>query len=161
MNNTTRETEIKYSRYFKNQEWLLNVYIIKSSNLEVISEEEILLVMEEKILQLEQTYMSQEFDYFRTGFAFLHYGNRGVDLSIWHIGRWGSTFEVFCCSWYCYGRDITKMEILDSAEPVFCQYEIGYILKELNICLSILQKINYDEQFRKMYIEKWRKRMQV
>lgn len=137
---------------YLNGSWQLNTYLIRSNAQESVSTETIFNLIEKHLLLLEKNCMSDEFDYYRTGFVFLHYGNRGVDLTIWHIGRWGTTFETYICSWYCYNRDIWNMEQLDSAEPMLCQYEMKSLIKEIEHISSLVE---YDdiETIRKHYLE--------
>ena len=156
MNKLIRNTEIRNAVSFLNESWLLNLYIIRSDRNEHIIDKTVESLIERHLLLLESTCMSDEFDYLRTGFVFLHYGDRGIDLSIWHIGKWGKTFEIFNCSWYCYDRNNENMELLDSAEPVFSMYEISLLTHELNICRKIFKKIESDNQFRILYIEEAR-----
>lgn len=134
-----------------NGEWLLNVYTIKSDPRESIDVTEEKKLLEKHLVLLEKKCMSVEFDYYKTGFVFLHFGNRGVDLTIWHVGRWGSTFETFVCSWYCYGRDIWNMEQLDSAEPVLCQYEAKLLISEISNITNLVE-CKTVEELRTMYL---------
>lgn len=152
MSELQRKSKIKYLQLFRNGKWLLNVYLIQSDVFEDIEDAQVNQLIESYLDILEKTCISDEFEYYRTGFAFLHYGNRGVDLTIWHYGRWGETFETYSCSWYCYGRETSNMELLDSAEPVMCQYEIIYIIDEFKAICEILKK-KQDICFRKRYIE--------
>lgn len=132
MDKLYRSTIVEKGVRFLNGEWLLNLYIIRSDVNEEIKFDENKELIEKHLHLLEENCMSDEFDYYKIGFAFLHFGNRGVDLTIWHIGRWGKTFEMYICSWYCYGRDIWNMEQLDSAEPMVCQYEMKYLINEID-----------------------------
>ncbi len=150
-NNLERNTEVYYLMYFKNKTWLLNVYIIKSDSNEYIKKSEIFSIIEKHLSLLEQNCISDEFCYFRTGFAIIHYGNRGVDLTIWHIGQWDKTYEIFSCSWYCYGRDTNNMELLNSAEPIICQYEIVLLSKEFASIANIIKSMNDFIDFRTKY----------
>lgn len=150
-----RPTTLQRTVYYNNRAWLLNTYVIRNNEKETISEQEVKNLIEKLILELESACFSDEFDYLKTGFAFLHYGNRGVNLSIWHFGKWGDTYELYNSSWYCYGRNTKEMELLDSAEPVLSQYELKLFLEELHICSELLEKINSPEQFKEMYIDKW------
>lgn len=151
MNDLHRTTKISYLRSFKNSSWLLNVYLIQSNKAEYVSDNVVEDLIEKYLEELEDKCISDEFDYFRTGFAFLHFGNRGVDLTIWHYGRWGKTFETYCCSWYCYNRDIEKMELLDSAEPVICQYETLYVIREMTALCEILESISENDNFKALF----------
>lgn len=153
--NNMRPITIDRAVYYNNKTWLLNTYVIKYNENESIPTYKNELLIENSISTLEKAYMTDEFEYLKTGFAFLHYGRRGINLSIWHWGKWDTTYELYNCSWYCYGRNIDKMELLDSAEPILSQYEIELLHKELHICSQILNEINLPEQFRKKYIEKW------
>ncbi len=116
---------------FNINNWILSIYVFKASETEFISFQEISKIIEMNLINLEKDCISTEFDYYRTGVAFLHYGRRGIELSIWHVGLWGNTFEYFCCTWYCYCRDVNNMELLDNAEPHLSQYEVEILSKEL------------------------------
>lgn len=151
MNSMNRKTKINYGVLFHNTEWLLNVYIIQSNEFEVINNTEAYNIIEIFLDDIESNCLSNEFTYFKTGFAFLHYGNRGIDLSIWHVGKWGNTYEIFNRTWYCYGRDIDKMEVLDDAEPVLSQYEISYLNTELGKIAEVIKDSPKKETFRKNY----------
>ena len=108
-----RNTQVKYGVFFQNADWVLNVYLIQSNKEEEILWENVYEIVERILLDIKDNCFSEEFMYLRTGFAFVHYGNRGINLSVWHVGRWGETYEIFNRVWYCYNRDIDKMEILD------------------------------------------------
>lgn len=153
--NNVRPITFKRAVYYHSETWLLNTYVIKYDENEIISTLESKLLIENSISILEATSMSDEFEYLKTGFAFLHYGRRGINLSIWHWGKWDTTFELYNCSWYCYGRNIDKMELLDSAEPVLSQHEIELLNNELHICNRLLKEISSAEQFREKYIDEW------
>ena len=154
MNNLNRLTQIKRGIFFSKYNWLLNIYIIQSNNYENVIWEEVQELIEKMLNDIETNCISEEFIYYRTGFIFVHYGNRGINLSIWHIGRWGETYEFFKRTWYCYGRDINKMETLDDAEPFLSQYEIFYLNEELIFISNIIKNISSDEEFREQYINK-------
>lgn len=156
MSRLQRATTTFYLQSFRNGSWLLNIYLIKSDKQEMISDNQVTQIIELYLNKLETSCLSEEFLYYRTGFAFLHYGTRGVDLTIWHYGKWGSTLETYCCSWYCYGRDISKMELLDSAEPVICQYEMLYIIEEISALCQILDNdasCDFRNEFRDYYLK--------
>ena len=90
--NNARSITKQGPTYYNNGTWLLNTYIIKSSESEVVSNQEIRALIECKVAEIEQSCMSCEFQYLKTGFVFLHYGMRGIDLSIWHLGKWSRQF---------------------------------------------------------------------
>ena len=138
----------------RNKHWLLNVFLIKANASEVISQDTVFQIIETHLSEIDNEYMSDEFEYFKTGFAFLHYGNRGVDLTIWHVGKWGNTFEVFSESWYCYNRDIHLMSILDHAEPVICQYELSLMCEELTAISMIIKNMNDEDIFQDAFYQK-------
>lgn len=152
MNRLKRTTTVKILQEFRNGSWLLNVYLIQSDKSEQILYDDVIAIIEKHLCELESRCMSPEFDYFRTGFAFLHYGNRGVDLTIWHYGKWGNTFETYSCSWYCYNRNLDAMELLNSAEPTICQYEVVDVVNELTALCKILQGYP-EENFRTLFTE--------
>lgn len=156
MNNLKRSTTTYYLQKFHNGKWLLNVYLIKSDCNENTPISQVYKIIDSHLNKLEETCISTEFEYYRTGFAFLHYGNRGIDLTIWHYGKWGNTFETYCCSWYCYGRNTNNMELLDSAEPVICQYEILHLINELNDIGSMVStdERSFRDEYTRYYEEK-------
>ena len=151
MNNLSRETKVKHGVFFESVDWMLNVYIIQSNKEENILWKEVYEIIERILHDIENNCVSEEFTYFRTGFAFVHYGNRGINLSVWHVGKWGKTYEIFNRAWYCYNREIDKMEILDDAEPVLSQYEIVYLDIELNSIAIILKEMSANIEFRQQY----------
>ena len=51
-------------------EWLLNVYTIKSNAGESIIDSEKRALIEKHLLLIEKNCMSNEFDYYKVGFAF-------------------------------------------------------------------------------------------
>lgn len=157
MDKLHRSTKISYLKRFQNNHWLLNLYLIKSNEYELISDDVVEALIEKYLSELESNCISTEFEYYRTGFAFLHYGNRGVDLTVWHYGRWGKTFEIYSCSWYCYNRDIETMELLDSAEPVICQYEMAYIINEISNVYDMLKDMSEGEDFSTAYMKYYAK----
>lgn len=151
MNDLSRDTNVEYGKLFLHDKWLLNVYLIRSNPNEEITSSVITQLLNKHLQLLEKNNMSEEFDYYRTGFAFLHFGNRGVDLTIWHIGRWGTTFETFICSWYCYNRDIWNMEQLNAAEPMLCQYERKLLNYEISNISSLISCDSISE-IRRQYL---------
>src|SRR6476646_11162176 len=82
------------------------------------------------IVEIDTHYLSNEFEYFRTGFVLGHVGQRGICVSVWHWGTWGTTHEIFNHSWYCYGRDYRLLKPLDRKEPVFCEFEVPILVEE-------------------------------
>lgn len=156
-----RYTQFYPLQSFLGRTWKLNLYVIKSNKDEELSNEYINSLVEMYLKELEHTCISEEFDYYRVGFAFLHFGNRGVDLTFWHYGSWGTTFEIYSCSWYCYGRNTSQMELLDSAEPVICQYEVGHFSKELSVLQKVIGKCGLcssKESFVSQFIHEVEKR---
>lgn len=152
MNEIKRKTKVTYGVYFKETKWMLNIYLIQSDTEEKISEKEIYDIINKALKDIEENSISEEFVYFRTGFALLHYGNRGINLSIWHVGQWGNTYEIFKKVWYCYNRDYSQMDLLDDAEPVLCQYEIIIFNNELNVIANTITRLSDGECFREKYI---------
>lgn len=154
MNNVSRDIRKISNVYFLGKEWLLDVYIIKYDRDELIDEQDARSIIEKCLYQLELECLSDEFEYFKTGFAFLHFGRRGIDLSVWHIGKWGGTYEYFSCTWYCYGRDPQNMELLNSAEPKLSQYEVDLLRLELQENNNMLYGGLSGLQFREMFLKK-------
>lgn len=138
-------------KYFVDQKWLLDVYVIRYNDDEVIDDELSFEIINDCLRVLESKCLSEEFEYFKTGMAFLHFGRRGIDLSVWHIGIWGSTYEYFSSTWYCYERNYKNMELLDDAEPRISQYEINMLAKEL-LSINDLLLVNMSaSDFRKLF----------
>ena len=141
-------------KFFFNQEWLLDIYVIKYDRNEIIDDKLLFGIISNCLIVLNKQCLSKEFEYFKTGIAFLHFGRRGIDLSIWHIGVWGNTYEYFSCTWYCYQRDYWNMELLDNAEPKISQYEIDLLGKELKSINSLLESNPSVSDFRCLFIHR-------
>lgn len=153
MNNIERHVSSYPLKNYLNNAWTLNVYVLKGKPQEIVCEENTDLIFEKYLNELEGKCLSDEFEYLKVGFAFLHYGRRGVCLSIWHVGQWNCTFEIFCNTWYCYGREIFEMELLDIKEPKICIYELSVANKELQKILAIINDIKQPAFFRDKFIE--------
>lgn len=150
--NNLRDFEIISPHFYCDGKWLLNLYVIKYDVHEKVAEAIINSLIENCLLDLEDKCISSEFNYFRMGTIFLHFGKRGIDLSIWHVGKWGNTFEYFSCTWYCYGRDYLKMELLDSAEPKLSQFEVHFLIEILSKYNSIIKENMTQEEFKEEYL---------
>lgn len=137
---------------FLNRTWLLDIYTIRYDEKEIITDERVDSVLDICVQEIEKNCMSKEFKYARTGFSFVHFGRRGITVSIWHLGNWEQTNEIFSCSWYCYGRDISGLELLDSAEPVLCQYEIDLLANKLRQCDLVFDLAKTYEEIRPCYL---------
>lgn len=151
MNN--RDTKVYHLKKYLYGEWLLNVYLIRANKSEKVELDTIDGILEKYIKELNLFHLSDEFYYTKTGFALLHFGNRGVNLSIWHTGDWGGTNEVYCCSWYTYGRNIDNMSPLNDAEPLACYYELDIAVGELKVIEEVFDKTKSIKQFRENFIE--------
>lgn len=156
MNEIKRKTKVTYFVYFKETKWMLNIYMLQSDTEEIISDKEVFSIINNVLKDIEKNCISEEFVYFRTGFALLHYGNRGINLSIWHVGQWGNTYEIFKRVWYCYNRDYSQMELLDDAEPVLCQYELMIFNNELCIIADTIGQLSEGDCFREKYIDNFK-----
>lgn len=152
MSKFDRHTECKYLNRFLDGQWLLNLYILKYNLSENFNDEAISDILNKSLLQLETECVSNEFDYLKIGFAFLHFGQRGIALSIWHIGLYNSTYELFCCNWYCYNRAINDMELLDNAEPRISYYEIPLAVEEFKNIRKIIITISSEKEFEDTFI---------
>ncbi len=152
MNKSNRRMQRHNCVFFHDSRWLLNVYIIQADENEKIAIDEAFNIIDWLLNDIEKNCISAEFEYFRTGFAFLHYGNRGVNLDIWHIGRWGDTYEFFKRAWYCYNRALHTMETLDDAEPVLSQYEIEYLGLELTSIAAVFSNVSNSSSFQKCFL---------
>lgn len=127
--------------------WMLKVYLLRYDEKETVDEVLINKILENRLKELETQCISPEFNYYRIGLAFIHFGKRGVEVSIWHIGDWGETIEFFCCTWYCYNRDLDNMELLDSAEPHFSQYEINFLAHDFSILCKFCSTATSEKEF--------------
>ncbi len=152
MSKIIREIISKYVVNFDDIDWIINLYLIKSNKNENIAFEDIYMLIKDKLKEIQSNNFSEEFTYLKTGFAFIHYGNRGINLSIWHVGKWGNTYEIFKKIWYCYNRDLKEMETLDDCEPIISQFEFDLFNKEIVVIGNILSTISGDEQLRQEYI---------
>lgn len=148
----TRDTTIYKNLFYLNKTWLIDLVLIKSNPLEVIDTKDIESLVCNCLSQLEKECISPEFIYYRTGVVFVHFGRRGVELTVWHFGRWDKTSEYFCCTWYCYKRGIGNMELLDNCEPHFSQYEVDLICKILPQVNEIALSFDSNEEFKKKFI---------
>ena len=130
--------------YLSDIDWLFRVYLMRSDPTEHISHDELLVRLAQKVKTVARGLLSHEFSYIRSGFILAHYGRRGVTFALWHWADWEGTWEYFCQAWYCYGRDLDHMELLDRNEPIMCQHEVELIMKETTAFRELLLK--YDTQ---------------
>lgn len=79
-----------------------------------------------------EKYFSPEFDYFRIGFAFHHFGRRGHTISLWHWGAWGDTIELFNHTIYSYHESPDSFDSLGFGEPLISYHDIPIVLQEIN-----------------------------
>jgi len=150
--NSFRDYRIIPPQYYSDGKWLLNIYIIKYDADETVSDKIINDILKKCLSDLDNKCISDEFIYFRTGTVFLHFGKRGIDLAIWHVGKWGKTYEYFSCTWYCYGRNFLNMELLDSAEPKLSQYEVSFLVDVLQKYNSIIKNNMTQEELREEFL---------
>jgi len=76
--------------------------------------------------------LSDEFLYLRVGAFLVHFGRRGVTVTLIHFGCWGDMPEVFICGWYAYARSLDNLELLDNREPVSCYHDAPVLTHELD-----------------------------
>lgn len=129
--------------------WYLNNFIVKANEDEEINYNSLYPVILKLLIQIENNHFSKEFSYWKTGFSLVHFGNRGINVSIWHWGNWGNTIELYGQHWYCYGRDLSKLEMLNSKEPILCYFEIDIFTKELNVIKISEETENFKEIVKK------------
>lgn len=120
--------------------WFLRHYIIKANSEEIVDSAVLTQQICKFTEEIEAHHFSGEYEYFRYGFVISHFGNRGVCFTIWHWGRWGSTLELYQQSWYTYGRDLGKLSLLESADPVSCFFELPTICNELALFQSLVSQ---------------------
>lgn len=135
-------------------DWFMRVYLMQSDPYEKIEKKVLLDILSEKVTAIAEEYLSDEFEYIRSGFVLAHFGRRGVTFNLWHWANWAGTWEYFCQAWYCYGRDIYNMEPLDRSEPIFCQHEIDIVLQEALIFREISFLGKNNEEVAMMYRKK-------
>jgi hypothetical protein len=111
-------------------DWHFRVYLMQSDPEELIDCEALFDLLEEKTRVVATKLLSSEFSYIRSGFVLAHYGRRGVTWSFWHWADWSGTWEFMCQAWYCYGRALEEMTLLDRTEPILCQHEITVVMDE-------------------------------
>lgn len=129
--------------------WRIRYYAIGFNNDDIDSKENIMDLG--VLLSDAESYLSEEFDYLRVGFAFKHRGRRGVTLSLWHWGSWGDTLELFNHGLYRY-KDQKEYETLTCGEPLVSMYDFGVLHAELNRAFAIpdLDNNRYD-QLKRLY----------
>lgn len=110
--------------------WCLRNYLLRANTVEEISVDEHNAHIVRLIDEIDSQYLSQEFEYYRTGFVLGHFGQRGICISIWHWGAWGTTREIFNHAWYSYGRDYDSLRYMDRKEPAFCEFEVPILVEE-------------------------------
>lgn len=89
--------------------------------------------------------LSNEFEYGRFGFAIIHTGRRGVCISIWHFGSWGTTFEFFSSVWYRYGHGFDNFELLNDVEPAFCWFEFERTRSEFRAIFKLAETLTLNK----------------
>jgi hypothetical protein len=130
MNERLRFAEHIGNLYIQDIDWYFRVYRMLGDPSEVVEQSTLFSNLERKARIVVSQYLSDEYEYMRTGFILAHYGHRGVTHSIWHWADWVGTWEYFCQAWYCYGRAVDKMVALDRIEPILCQHEIEIVMAE-------------------------------
>jgi hypothetical protein len=132
-----RRTDLLLSPVPDNSTWYLRNYLIKADPAEMVKEDEHNARLRALIEEIDRIHLSAEFEYFRCGFVIGHLGQRGICVSVWHWGKWGSTYEIFNQSWYAYGRDYAALTLLDRKEPVFSVFELPIIVGEIQFFFTI------------------------
>jgi hypothetical protein len=130
MNRKQRFVERVGTLHVPDIDWWFRVYMIRGDINETIVHEDLFENLRGKVKSIAVSYLSEEFEYIRSGFIITHFGRRGVTFSFWHWADWEGTWEYFCQSWYCYGRALTSMEPLDRKEPILCEHEIDLVAFE-------------------------------
>ena len=146
MNKKLRTAELIGNLNLTNSDWSFRVYLMRGDLAEIIDHNELFQNLEDKVKIILEKYLTDEFEYIRSGFILAHYGRRGVTYSIWHWADWCGTWEYFCQAWYCYGRELSKMESLDRKEPILCQHEIDIVMLEGKIFWNLVQNCLANDQ---------------
>jgi hypothetical protein len=76
-----------------------------------------------------------DYTLFRTGVAVVHFGRRGVTVTLAHFGLWGDMFEVFLRGWYRTAGQVA-FESLTSVDPVLCYHDIPVLLADVALARS-------------------------
>ncbi len=145
----------EYLNRYSNNDWILNLYIFKYDFKETVDSTIIDKIVNKALSEVNKYHFSEEFNYYKIGYCLLHFGRRGVDLSIWHLGDWEDTKEYFCCSWYCYNREYESMELLDTKEPIFSMYESSKVCEIISEISEICLNKNYKESIISKFIDRY------
>lgn len=138
--------EVNYIFTHTDNNWHIKNYLIKADTNEIVDNSFLKPAISNLLNKISTHFLSVEFNYWKIGFSIIHFGNRGINISIWHWGNWGQTVELFGQHWYSYGRDLSKLEELDSVEPVLCSYEIDLFTSELSRLRNLsLTTDSFDE----------------
>lgn len=149
MNKTRCHSRSKeYSTIREWRLWLLDVYFEKV----LLSESEKLAVISRLLEEIEDKYLTDEFNHLKVGFVLLHFGRRGTTFSIWHWAEWGGTYEVFNQAWYCYSHNIEEIEILGVEEPVLCNLDCEVIFSEIRRFKEICDNFERVEDVIRRYL---------
>lgn len=130
MSKPPRSAERIGTLHLNDIDWYFRVYLTRGNPEEVIDQNILFENLRQNVRLVVAEYLSDEFIYTRNGFILAHYGWRGVTYSFWHWSDWSGTWEYFCQAWYCYGRALSEVKILDRTEPILCQHEIDTVMVE-------------------------------
>lgn len=108
------------------------VYIFAADAEKQWNEAQIIATLDEMLVRLEDHSFNDEFNYLKFGFSMVHFGRRGITITIWHWGKWGETLELFWSGWYAF-HDHLIFDSLTAQEPVMCIYECDAVANELRI----------------------------
>ena len=117
--------------------WYFRSYLIQAEADEAVAIEVYTNRLFSLVTEIERTQLSNEFDYFKVGFIVGHFGKRGICVSIWHWGKWLTSYELFNQCWYTYGRDVQTLSLLDRKEPICCQFDVPILIKEFEFFHAI------------------------
>lgn len=118
--------------------WCFRNYLLRADPSEEVDVSNHNRHLRRLVQEIEDRYLSSEFEYFHTGFILGHLGHRGIHISVWHWGKWGTTHEAFNQSWYTYGRNYDLLAFLERVEPVFCEFEVPLLVAEFEFFRRIV-----------------------
>lgn len=123
--------------------WKLKLFLITAQGIPFAPIKTVKDLLSEMLVSITKR-LSEEFEYGRFGFAIVHTGRRGVCISIWHFGSWGTTFEYYSSVWYRYGYGFDNFELLNDIEPALCWFEIKRTMSEFKTIYTLAETLSLN-----------------
>ena len=149
--NELRQAQKMGVLHLKDIDWYFRVYLMQGDPSESISRDKLFSNLESNVRAVAGACLSAEFAYIRSGYILAHYGRRGVAHCVWHWADWSGNWEYFCQAFYCYGRTVDKMSLLDRTEPILCLHELEVVVNEAVAFRDIAAKYSSFEEVLKHY----------